>query len=235
MDLLEKFQLHMDTQKKFGYISNQQAVKLLQAFGTFQKDGNYDRCPESIIDFLNLTACQALSAELFALDVVKDLPPTKAKTILDAASGMGCASAHVLSQFNYKQVYAIDEELKQAAQGHYDKIYRMGNSITCDELAGRGKGTDFSMYDYVVSCKPCAATERIARQCLRQDKGFIALLCICNNKTIYDHSFSSVEQWYDYLDKISTEARIVEVNKIHYFTNLPSINPTLVPYRSVYR
>lgn len=75
---------------------------------------------------------------------------------------------------------------------------------------------DLSPYDIVIGQEPCDATEHIVRSCLAQEKPFVILLCGAVHEYISGGRAANVEEWYDYLEKLTDGKASLRYDEVCY-------------------
>ncbi len=140
--------------------------------------------------------------------------------ILDVGAGRMCKLSQALAKYG-NTLYAIDPNIRLLP----DEARKMGiktikkEFFICDEFAKSGRGTNIQNVDYIFGVEPCDATEHIIRQGLKYDKPFDILLCGAPHKGLNGKTFDSYEDWYEYLESISTEVQIRKFKTSYYASN----------------
>ena len=140
--------------------------------------------------------------------------------ILDVGAGRMCKLSQALAKYG-NTLYAIDPNIRLLP----DEARKMGiktikkEFFVCDEFTKSGRGTNIQNIDYVFGVEPCDATEHIIRQGLKYDKPFDILLCGAPHQGLNGKTFSSYEDWYKYLESISSEVQIRKFKTSYYASN----------------
>ena len=144
------------------------------------------------------------------------------KRVLDVGAGRLCKLSEMLAK-KCSNVTAMDPKIRlseiEAAQ---KRIKIKKEMFECDKFAKSGsRGTSLKPYDLIVGLEPCDATEHIIRQGLKYDKQFDVLLCAAPHNALNGKIFRNYEEWYKYLESISSEVTIQEYGSSFIATNDP--------------
>ena len=129
--------------------------------------------------------------------------------VLDVGAGRMCHLSTELGRRGFK-VTAMDPKIRlKDTEIKPRKIQSIiKQPFYCDEY---GKGTDISNFDLLlVGMEPCDATEHIIRQGLKYEKPFEVSLCYQAHNALSGQKFKTPEDWYEYLQQISSEINILK-------------------------
>ena len=184
---------------------------------------NQSSIDDEIYDFLiayNITTNQSRHIQ-FAKYLLKKYTPTTHPNILDVGAGRMCHLSSRIARNNFN-ITAIDPKIRlsesEAKQQKISKI--ITSKFYCDDYAPKETtGTNITDYDIIVGLEPCDATEHIIRQSLKYDKPFDISLCATHHKPLENKKVRNQEEWYEYLQSISSEVKIKKVPGMYIASN----------------
>lgn len=146
--------------------------------------------------------------ETFINYLIKKYNSKKHPNVLDVGAGRLCNLSSALGAKGFKTT-AIDPKIR--LNSNEIKARKIKNIIKqpfyCDEYSD-GSGTNVNQFDLLVGLEPCDATEHIIRQGLKYEKPFEISLCYQAHDALNGQKFETPEDWYEYLQQISTEIKI---------------------------
>lgn len=140
--------------------------------------------------------------------------------ILDVGAGRMCKLSEALAKYG-NTLYAIDPNIR-LSQNEAKKLGIKSiktQRFICDDFAKGGKGTPVKEMDFIFGLEPCDATEHIIRQGLRYDKPFDVFLCGAPHDALNGRKFRTYEDWYKYLESISSEVDISRFGSVYVASN----------------
>lgn len=224
-DILNKFKEYFKAEK---YLESKDIKQAIFDMKNFLETGDYSKAFPAFKSFLYFYSSELNNDQEFGLKLMSNFPNKKYSNILEVTAGHEFELAKFLTRKGYN-VNIIDPLIKIK-----DKNLRLYNIkpiksyFLCDYYVGKGKGTSVKYYDFIEGIRTCEATEHIVRQGLEHYKPFNLLLCNCNHKSLDGKEFRCRDEWYDYLDSISSEAKIIENKGFHYITNLKKLKTDFV-------
>ena len=158
---------------------------------------------------------------LFAKYLIKKYSPSTHPNLLDVGAGRMCHLSNRLARNNFN-ITSMDPKIRlsesEAKQQKISKI--ITSKFYCDDYAPKETtGTNITDYDIIVGLEPCDATEHIIRQSLKYDKPFDISLCATHHKPLENKKVRNQEEWYEYLQSISSEVKIKKVPGMYIASN----------------
>jgi hypothetical protein len=225
LDILNKFKEFLSTAK---HLTDKEVKKAVFDIKNFLQTGDFSKASSTFTTFLYIYSSDFTNDEEFGLELMANFPKNKNSNVLEVTAGHDLKVAKFLAKNRYT-VSIIDPLIKIK----YEKlklynIKPIKSHFLCDHYVGKGKGSPVNDYDFIEGIRTCGATEHIVRQGLEYDKPFSVLLCNCIHRSLNGKEFRCRDEWYDYLNSISSEAKIIENKGFHYITNLKKINTDFV-------
>ena len=213
--------------KFFAEGSNYRKDTLLSDMNKYIETGEFQDSSKEFNDFIFEYSSDLDDDRKFAMGLMSDFPRSKYKNVLEVASGNNPKVSNFLAINGYS-VSAIDPLIRENSFKNLENLNLIKSNFFCDDIIGKGKGTDIKDYDCLVGIRSCKATEHIIRQSLNYDKPFNIMLCNCANDSIFGQNFINRDDWYSYLISISQEVKIVPENGYHYITNLDKVHSEFI-------
>lgn len=136
--------------------------------------------------------------------------PASTKKVLDIGAGRLCELSVSLAKRGFN-MFAADPNIRLLPHEAKNlNIHISKNLFLCDKYAKKHKGTDIKDFDLLIGLEPCIATEHIAHQGLKYEKPFDVVLCYEAHKALNGKELKTVDEWFEYLLKISTELEIIK-------------------------
>lgn len=167
---------------------------------------------DQYLDFLLWRNGYQSRQELFANYLIKFLPKNPGTKILEVGCGRTARLSRILSEKGFTMT-CVDPKV--------DSSYL--NGIKSIKGKFNYRKFDLSEYDFVIAQEPCDATEHIVRACTSQNKPFIISLCGVPHKLISGEMPKKLDDWYDYLWKISKDKTQLITIKLDPFSITPII------------
>lgn len=167
---------------------------------------------DQYLDFLLWRNGYQSRQELFANYLIKFLPKNPGAKILEVGCGRTARLSRILSEKGFVMT-CIDPKVDSSFLNSIKSIKGKFNYLKFD----------LSEYDYVIAQEPCDATEHIVRACTSQNKPFIISLCGVPHKLISGEMPKKLDDWYDYLWKISKDKTQLITIKLDPFSITPII------------
>lgn len=167
---------------------------------------------DQYLDFLLWCNGYQSRQELFANYLIKFLPKNPGAKILEVGCGRTARLSRILSEKGFIMT-CIDPKV--------DSSYL--NGIKSIKGKFNYRKFDLSEYDFVIAQEPCDATEHIVRACTSQNKPFIISLCGVPHILISGEMPKKLDDWYDYLRKISKDKTQLITIKLDPFSITPII------------
>ena len=170
---------------------------------------------DEVCDFLVFTKLFNLKPrhEEFANYVIKKYGKLGSRRVLDVGAGRTCKLANPLidAGFTYS---AIDPNIRLEEENAMELGFQsiQKDFFYCKEFAPNGKATDVKDIDLLVALEPCLGAEHVIRRGLEEGIPFEILLCYENHNALNGQKFRTPEEWFEHLQKISSEVRI---EKLH--------------------
>lgn len=159
---------------------------------------------DEYVDF-NLWTKGLKSRHNYFVDYVENkFPLHNYKKILEVGCGRTARVSRILSEKGYIMT-AMDSKIS------IDKV--MSNFIFVRAKFDVNK-TDISKFDAIIAQEPCEATEHIVRACVAEKKDFIISLCGTPHRLISGEEPTSLNEWYDYLERIGGDNCFIINSKI---------------------
>ena len=155
----------------------------------------------------------------FANYITRKYSPLHHKKVLDVGAGRLCNLSTMLAKRGF-DMFAMDPNIRllpneaKTLNIHIDK-----NLFLCDEFAKNKKGTNIKDFNLLIGLEPCTGTEHIIRQALKYDKPFDVVLCYEAHKALNGKSFKTVDEWFEFILKISKEISIIKHDGNYIATN----------------
>lgn len=167
---------------------------------------------DQYLDFLLWRNGYQSRQELFANYLVKFLPKNPGAKILEVGCGRTARLSRILSEKGFIMT-CMDPKVDSS---YLDGIKSIKGKFNCHKF-------DLSEYDFVIAQEPCNATEHIVRACTSQNKPFIISLCGVPHKLISGEMPKKLDDWYNYLWKISKDKTQLITVSLDPFSKTPII------------
>jgi len=199
-------------------------LKNMKGDQNFMYDGTYD-----FLIYYNLIKGVSRH-KVFARYLTKRYSPASHKTILDVGAGRLCELSSTLAKKGFN-MFAMDPNIRLLPnEAQTLNIHISKNLFACDKYVKGHIGTNVKPYDLLIGLEPCTGTEHIVHQGLKYDKPFEIVLCYEAHEALNGKRFKTVDEWFEYLLKISSELEIIKHNDsyiLRHIDNQPSIEKEL--------
>jgi len=148
----------------------------------------------------------------FARYITDRYCPASHKTILDVGAGRLCELSCHLARKGF-DMFAMDPNIRLLPhEANKFNIHISKDLFFCDEFATNKTGTNIKNFDLLIGLEPCIGTEHIIRQGLKYEKPFEVSLCYQAHDALNGQKFKTPEDWYEYLQQISSEVDIIKTS-----------------------
>lgn len=157
--------------------------------------------------------------EFFLSYLLKKYSAQTYNKVMDVGAGRMCHLSAALAKHGFT-VDAIDPNIRLTnKEGEARLIHKLIRyPFICHNCSPFS--APIEPYDLLVGLEPCDATEHIIRQSLKYNKPFEILLC-CepHHSALTGESFTNLEDWHNYLKRISSLVKINPIEKSFIATN----------------
>ena len=195
--------------ERFNMQEKEQFKKYLTEF--LNSNNTQQGIRDEIYDFLVFTNLYNIKPrhEAFAKHVINKYSKLNSKRALDVGAGRTCKLAKPLTDAGFCYS-AIDPQIRltelEAKTLGIKSIKK--DLFFCKEFSPSNKETDVNNCDLLIAQEPCLGAEHIIRLGLEKEIPFEILLCYENHPALSGKTFRTPEEWYTYLQSISSEVKI---------------------------